>query len=91
MATATAKVRTIPDTKKTAAKKDDTIVTVSSKYQIVIPKSVREQLQITPGQKVVFLVKQGSVALVPLRPIEELYGIAPGIDTKNYRDEDDDV
>ena len=64
-------------------------VTVSSKYQIVIPKEVREQLKIKPGQKLGFLVKHGSVKLVPIRPIEELRGFVKGMEVKDIRDEED--
>jgi AbrB family looped-hinge helix DNA binding protein len=66
-------------------------MTVSSKYQIVIPKELRERLNIKPGQKLVGLVKFGHITLVPVRPIAELRGFAPGADTSNYRDEEDDV
>ena len=65
------------------------VITVSSKYQIVIPKSVRESIPIKPGQKLAVLVKRGQIALVPVRPIEELRGFAPNVDTSNYRDEED--
>jgi AbrB family looped-hinge helix DNA binding protein len=91
MATATTKARTIPNTKTTSAKKDDTIVTVSPKYQIMIPKSVREQLQITPGDKLGFMVLHKQVKLVRVRPLEELIGCLKGvkIDLAEIRDEED--
>jgi AbrB family looped-hinge helix DNA binding protein len=65
-----------------------TTVTVSPKYQIVIPKQIREQLGLAPGQKVVAIAHRGRIELVPLRPIEQLRGSLPGIDTTVPRDED---
>ena len=62
---------------------------VSSKYQVVIPKSVREKVPIEPGQKLMVLVKQGIISLVPVLPLEELRGFAPEINTENYREEED--
>ena len=54
------------------------IATISSKYQIVIPKEVRERMKLKPGQKLGILMKGRQAVLVPLRPIEELRGIAEG-------------
>ena len=65
------------------------IITVSSKYQIVIPKSVRERVPIKPGQKLAVLVKHGSITLVPIRPIEEFMGFLKGANTEGLRDEED--
>ena len=66
------------------------MVTVSSKYEIVIPKSVREQVGIKPGQKMRWLVKgDSSITLVPVLSLDELQGFAKGINTENYRDEED--
>jgi AbrB family looped-hinge helix DNA binding protein len=64
------------------------MVTVSSKYQIVIPKGLREFLHIKPGDQLAFMHYAGAVELVPVRPISELRGIAKGIDTSVERDED---
>ena len=63
-------------------------VTVSPKYQVVIPKEIREEMNIKPGQKVDMLIYEGTIVLVPLRPIEELRGFMKGIDTTIERDED---
>jgi AbrB family looped-hinge helix DNA binding protein len=63
--------------------------TVSSKYQVVIPKSVREQLNLRPGQKLVVLVRHGVISLVPVRPLAELRGFAPDIRIEGYREEED--
>ncbi|PKL09149.1 MAG: AbrB family transcriptional regulator [Spirochaetae bacterium HGW-Spirochaetae-7] len=63
-------------------------VTVSSKYQIVIPKSIRETLGVKPGDKLVMMYYDGGIELVPLREIKDLEGIAPGIDTTVIREPD---
>jgi AbrB family looped-hinge helix DNA binding protein len=54
-------------------------VTVSPKYQVVIPKEVRETLRIKPGQKLHVLVHAGTLRLVPVPAIEDLEGCAKGI------------
>jgi AbrB family looped-hinge helix DNA binding protein len=65
------------------------IITLSSKYQIVIPKAVRELVGWKPGDKLVPLVKGKHVTLVPLRPLESLYGIAKGVQIGPIEEEDD--
>ena len=54
--------------------------TVSSKYQVVIPKDVRDRLGIRPGQKVEAFALGGRIELVPVRPIEEMKGFLRGMD-----------
>ena len=49
--------------------------TVSPKFQIVIPKEIRERYELKPGQQVALIDRDGYVALVPQRPISELRGI----------------
>jgi AbrB family looped-hinge helix DNA binding protein len=66
-------------------------VTISPKFQVVIPKSIREQLKLTPGQKVQAIAYKGRVELVPLRPIGELRGLLQGLDTSFERDHKDRV
>lgn len=56
-------------------------LTVSSKYQIVIPSGVRERLRIQPGAKLMVVELGGSLRLVPVEPAAALRGIARGIDT----------
>lgn len=63
-------------------------VTVSSKYQVVIPKKIRKSLGIRPGQKVEAIQYQNRIELVPVRPISEARGLFPGIDTEVEREPD---
>ncbi len=63
-------------------------VTISPKFQVVIPKKIRERLQLTPGQKVQAIVYEGRIELIPLRPMKEMRGFLKGIDTDVERDAD---
>ena len=63
--------------------------TVSTKYQIVIPKSVREEVRLATGQVVQVIAKGGVISLVPDRPLEELRGFVSGIEMEGFRDETD--
>jgi AbrB family looped-hinge helix DNA binding protein len=62
--------------------------TVSPKYQVVIPKKVREKIGIKPGQKVQVIPYMGRIELIPVRNIKETRGSLKGIDTTVERDED---
>lgn len=64
-------------------------VTVSPKFQVVIPKKVRDSLKIQPGQKMQVLEYGNNIVLVPVRPIEEARGSLPGIDTDPQREKED--
>jgi AbrB family looped-hinge helix DNA binding protein len=64
------------------------IVTISPKFQVVIPRSVRERLNLTPGQRVQALVYDGRVELIPMRPAKALRGFLKGIDSTLARDAD---
>ncbi len=62
-------------------------VTVSPKFQIVIPKELREKLKLKPGQKLYIYELDGSLRVEPPRSIKELRGIAKGMRWKDdYRD-----
>ena len=65
-----------------------TAVTVSPKFQVVIPKEIRESMGIVSGQKVQILTYQNRIELIPLKPIKELRGLLKGIDTDVKRDSD---
>jgi AbrB family looped-hinge helix DNA binding protein len=62
---------------------------ISPKFQIVIPKEIRERMGLRPGQ-VVSLIDRGEIiTLVPEKPLGELRGILKGVPTDDYRDETD--
>ncbi len=63
-------------------------VTVSPKFQVVIPKNVRESMGITSGQKVQILTYCNRIELIPIKPMSEMRGILKGIDTEVPRDKD---
>jgi AbrB family looped-hinge helix DNA binding protein len=63
-------------------------VTVSTKYQVVIPKSVREELGIEPGQMVQVIPYLGRIELIPVRSVGESRGFLKGIDTDIIREPD---
>jgi len=63
-------------------------VTVSTKYQVVIPKRVRDESGIKPGQKVQVIPYLGRIELIPVRDIKEARGFLAGIDTSIERDPD---
>jgi AbrB family looped-hinge helix DNA binding protein len=62
-------------------------VKVSPKFQVVIPKKVREQLQLRPGQELQIYILDGAIRLQRLRSIKDLRGIAKGM---KWKDEDRD-
>ncbi len=63
--------------------------TLSSKFQISIPKAVRVAQQWKPGQEFVFIAKGAGVLLVPVPTVDELRGIASGADPSDHRDRRD--
>jgi len=63
-------------------------VTVSPKFQIVIPRRVRESLGIRPGQKIQVLLYENRMEFIPLRRMKEMRGFVRGIDTTVERDKD---
>jgi AbrB family looped-hinge helix DNA binding protein len=63
-------------------------VTVSPKFQVVIPKEMRESLKLAPGQKVQALLYENRIELIPVRPIKKMRGFLKGIDTTVDREAD---
>lgn len=63
-------------------------VTVSPKFQIVIPKEIRESMGIVSGQKVQILSYQGRIEVIPLKSMKEMRGFLKGIDISVVREED---
>jgi AbrB family looped-hinge helix DNA binding protein len=65
-----------------------TVVTISSRFQVVIPKDVRERLDLKPGQQVDAIPYRGRIELIPVEPIESMRGFVRGIDTTVPREGD---
>ncbi len=63
-------------------------VTISSKFQVVIPREVRESMDIQPGTRVQILQYENRIELIPLREPKSLRGFIKGIDTEVHRAED---
>jgi AbrB family looped-hinge helix DNA binding protein len=63
-------------------------VTVSPKFQVVIPKEMRESLKLAPGQKVQAMLYENRIELIPVRPIKKMRGFLKGIDTNIDRETD---
>lgn len=63
--------------------------TVSSKYQIVIPKDVRTQTDVRPGQVFQVITKGSVISLVPDKPISAMRGFVRGIKTTGFREKKD--
>lgn len=64
-------------------------VTISSKYQIVVPKEIRKQLHLKGGQKMYVLAREGVITLIPDKHLEEFRGYLKGMDTSGIREEKD--
>jgi AbrB family looped-hinge helix DNA binding protein len=65
--------------------------TISSKYQVVIPRKIREQYNLKPGQKVAFIPYKNSLRLVIVPELKSAYGFLEGIETDIQREEEDRV
>lgn len=65
------------------------MVKLSSKYQLSIPKAVREQLHLQSGQKFSVITKGDVIELVPVRTIESVRGLLKQANPNDYRDRSD--
>ena len=63
-------------------------VTISPKFQVVIPKAIRQTLQLAPGQKVQAFLYEDRIELIPVRPVKQMRGFLKGINTTIPREED---
>lgn len=64
-------------------------VTISPKFQVVIPKSIREQLKLVPGQKIQAIAYGDRIEFIPIKPASEMRGMLRGLDTSFERDRED--
>jgi len=67
---------------------DMATVTISPKFQVVIPKDVRDGLALSPGDKVEVIQLEGRIEIVPVKPIESLCGFLKGL-TNTFEREGD--
>ncbi len=65
-----------------------TVVTVSPKYQVVIPQRIREALGLEPGQKVQAIQYDDRIEFIPVRPAKKMRGFLKGINTRVQQDRD---
>ena len=65
------------------------VSTISPKYQVSIPKALRDKMHWRPGQKLAFIPKGNGLLMIPVPSREELAGIARGANTDDYRDRND--
>ena len=65
-------------------------VTISSKYQVVIPQEVRKQFNLKPGQKLMFIPYNGTLRVVIVPPVKKARGMLKGMNTENIREEVDE-
>jgi AbrB family looped-hinge helix DNA binding protein len=63
-------------------------VTISPKYQVVIPREVRESMEIKPGSKVQVLLYENRIELIPMKSLRRMRGFLKGIDTTVEREGD---
>lgn len=64
------------------------LVTISPKFQVVLPKRIRDALGLRPGQKVQAIAYEGRIELIPVRPLRQMRGFLRGIDTEIAREPD---
>ncbi len=63
--------------------------TISSKYQVVIPKEVRNKLHLKSGQKMTVVTKGGVIYFIPEKPVSSYRGFLKGMDTGDIREDED--
>jgi AbrB family looped-hinge helix DNA binding protein len=63
-------------------------VTLSPKFQVVIPREIREALKLEPGQKIQAILYENRIELIPIKSLKEMRGFLSGIDTNVPREKD---
>lgn len=66
-------------------------VTISSKYQIVIPRDIRKQLKLKVGQKLSVIASGNAITLVPDTPLAEMRGFLRGMDKNEIREDEERI
>lgn len=66
-------------------------VTISPKYQVVIPRSIRERMGLQPGEKLQVISFDNRIELIRVRPMPEMKGFLKGLDSSFERERDDRV
>ena len=66
-------------------------VTVSTKYQVVIPLKIRKLLGVKAGQKMHVIAYDNRMVLIPVRPIQEARGSLNGMNKDGFREDDDEA
>ena len=64
------------------------VVTISPKFQVVIPREIRERLGLEPGQKVQAVAYENRIEFIPVRALKSMRGFLSGLDTTVRRDRD---
>ncbi len=64
-------------------------VTVSPKFQVVIPKEIREDLNLRAGERLVVIEKGGTIHLIPVGKIKSMRGFISNVSLKELRDENE--
>jgi AbrB family looped-hinge helix DNA binding protein len=59
-----------------------TTITISPRFRIVLPKAIREQLGLAPGQELQAIAYKDRIELIPVRPAKQMRGFLEGIDTR---------
>lgn len=65
-------------------------VKLSSKFQVVIPREMRQKLNLKPGEEIVMVENAGTIHLVPQKPIKQMRGFVKGGNTQNIREEQEE-
>ena len=68
-----------------------TTVTISPKFQVVIPSAIRKVFAIRAGQKMLMIPFEGRIELIPDRPIKEMMGFLKGMDPHFEREKKDRI
>lgn len=64
------------------------VVTLSPKYQVVIPRAIREALGLKPGQEIQALLYEDRIEFIPVRPMRRMRGFLRGMNTRVRREKD---